>query len=360
MIGALVELHARRTATPAALAIVVGAGVVAFLGAPTGASLVTTSSVFLQEVVLSGDSGAQSAWTATLVVMVVLTLLPAAGVAQRWFRSEGDWLGTAPTPRLRIIASALCGVIIGSVLLAATAGVVTSTRALLSDHAGPLLECAAIAGPRRSIVLMPGESFEQVIADVAIPDGTRVRVRVTPTPGAGPPTTEARHGATGEEHIERVARRTWLESSASTATNSVRVTNVGEGALAVIGPGPVEVWRPSRALGRGHLRLAAHVGLFLGVLAALAFTLGAWMSPGIAALLAFSLWLGARMLVVESAYGHWLPGGAGLAASLGAVAEGRSPLRPAFAAVVATLVTCVLAIATTAPAVRSWRKEIRA
>jgi len=359
MIGALVGLHARRTATPAALAIVVGAGVVAFLGAPTGASLVTTSSVFLQEVVLSGDSGAQSAWTATLVVMVVLTLLPAARVAQRWFLSEGDWLGTAPAPRVQVIASSLCGVMLGSGLLAATAGVVTSTRTLLSDHAEPLLECAAIAGPRRSIVLMPGESFEQAIADVAIPDGTRVRVRVTPTLGGASPTTDAWHGSTGDEHVERVARRTWLESSASTATNSVRVTNVGEGALAVIGPGPVEVWRPSRALGRGHVRLAAHVGLFLCVLAALAFTLGAWMSPGVAALLAFSLWLGARMLIVGSAYGQWLPGGDGLAESLNAIAEGRSPLRPAFAAVVATIVTCALAIAATAPALHSWRKEIR-
>jgi len=359
MIAALVGLHARRTATPAALAIVAGAGIVAFLGAPTGASLVTTSSVFLQEVARGGDSGAQSAWTATLVVMVMLTLLPAAGVAQRWFRSEGDWLGTAPTPRLRIIASTLCGVTIGSVLLAATAGVVTSTRALMDEHAEPLLERAAIAGPRRSIVLGPGESFEQVLASVAIPEDARVRVRVTPTFGGASPTTEARYGTAGEENLERVARRTWLESSASTATNNVRVTNVGEGALAVIGPGPVEVWRPSGALGRGHMRLAAHVGLFLCVLAALAFTLGAWMSPGIAALLAFSLWLGARMLVVGSAYGNWLPGGAGLAESLNAIAEGRSPLRPAFAAVVATLVTCVLAIATTAPALHSWRKEIR-
>jgi len=129
MIGPLVGLHVRRTVTPSALAIVIGATVVAFLGAPAGAHLVTTSSVFLEELIEGGDGAAQAAWTAALVVLVVLTLLPAARIPDRWFRSEGDWLGTAPAPRLRIIASTLVGLALGCVLLATTAGVITAAHA---------------------------------------------------------------------------------------------------------------------------------------------------------------------------------------------------------------------------------------
>ncbi|MEM9383379.1 MAG: hypothetical protein AAGB93_25780, partial [Planctomycetota bacterium] len=291
MIPALVALHARRVAGPPAVVVVLGVASLAALGAPVDPTFDPAPELDAEGAAVVRAS---AAWIAGLVAIVALTLVPAARIPEVWFRREGAWLGPSGASRARIVMSAGAGVTAGCVVLAAMTAA-TAAAFARGDRARPLYELGVTAGPTRSVVLAPGETFEQSLEGTALTPESLVRVRVMPTYGGRAPATRAVLGSADGAPSVSVARRTWLESPADPAHPTVSVANVGEGALAVLGPRAVEVWRPSEALFGGTARLAFHVALFAATLAALAFALGAWMSPGVAALLAFAVWLGARM-----------------------------------------------------------------
>lgn len=362
----LMRLSARRAAPLPALVAVAGVVLLAILGQPGRGEIIEISPRF-EEVVLGADEIATStAWIAGLLFASTLAVVFAARIPDRWFREEGDWLGVTGTSRSSIVRTTLAGLAAGSAMFAASMGLVSAT--LGTSQGGPspggeaqgeLLELALVAGPERSFVLMPGERFEQTLPDSAFGVGARVRIRVTPALGAGGPTTNARIDLPDRSAESMVARRSWMEIAAPRGPGPVTVTNTGTGALAILGPDPVEAWRPSSAAASGQLRLAGHVALHLLCLAALAFGLGAWMGPGIAAALTVALWLGARMALPTLGLEDALPGGRSLEAALTAIAEGRSPrnVTPTLvgAATGATLVGFVLARA----ALGSWRREAR-
>ena len=83
---------------------------------------------------------------------------------------------------------------------------------------------------------------------------------------------------------------------------------------------------------------------------------GAWMRPGVAGALTFSLWLASG---VSGARPEWLPGGAGMTRALGAIAEGRCPLPPSLLGLGAAAIALVAASFAAAPAFRSWHHEAR-
>ena len=360
----LVRLIARRSSPPAALVAVAGLTALAAVGQPDRTDIAGVSPLF--EGAVTGTSGlsASTAWLVGLLLASPLLLVQAARIPDRWFRAEGDWLGVSPAPRSSIVRSSLAGLALGAAALAAAAGVgaagvgANPARAA-APGGGALLERAVVAGPSRSFVLMPGDTFEQALPPGSFVEGDRVRVRVTPTLGGAGPTTSARLVLGDRIEEVLIARRTWVELEASAGRTEVRLTNTGEGALAILGPRPVEVWRPSGALVGGHLRMAAHVALHLLFLGALALGLGAWMGPGIAGALAAALWLGLRMGLDGPGTGEWLPGGAALGSGLAALGEGRSPSPVAGGVLAAAGAAVLLGFALTRAALSAWRRDSR-
>jgi len=320
----LLRLSARRAAPAVALVGVAGVTLLAIAGQPGRAEIVEVSPKFEEVIVSGAELASSTAWIAGLVVASAFTVLFAARIPDRWFRQEGDWLGTSGTSRSSIVRSCLAGTLAGAATLPVIIGLIAGSMGQARESGpasrGQLLELAMLAGPSRSFVLMPGERFEQALPEHDLPPDARVRVRVAPALGAEGPTTKA---------------------------------------LVILGPAPVEVWRPSSAWGSGHLRLAAHAALHLAFLAALAFGLGAWMGPGIAASLALALWLGARMALASTGLADALPGGAALSAAIGAIAEGRSPLlvRPPLALAASAAVLAGFTLARTS--LGTWRRESR-
>jgi hypothetical protein len=362
----LLRLSARRAAPLPALAVVVGVTLLAVVDPPGRAEIVEVSPTF-EEVIRGGrELAARTGWIAGLLVASALVALFAARVPDRWFRHEGDWLGVTGTSRSSIVRTCLAGILLGTagfpLVIGLVAGPLGGARGEPhGDHAAraPLLELESIAGPSRSFVLMPGERFEQEFPEGTTHADSRVRVRVAPALGGEGPTTLARVEAAGQVSEQLVARRAWLEVSPSPGMRRVSITNIGTGALAVVGPDPVEAWRPSNASGAGHLRLAAHAGLYLVFLAALAFGLGAWMGPGIAATLAISLWLGARMALAATPMEGALPGGASLVAAIQAIAEGRSPQPLSTAPTIAAAGAVLTGFALARSSLGTWRRESR-
>jgi len=359
----LLRLSARRAAPAVALVGVAGVTLLAIAGQPGRAEIVEVSPKFEEVIVSGAELASSTAWIAGLVVASAFTVLFAARIPDRWFRQEGDWLGTSGTSRSSIVRSCLAGTLAGAATLPVIIGLIAGSMGQARESGpasrGQLLELAMLAGPSRSFVLMPGERFEQALPEHDLPPDARVRVRVAPALGAEGPTTKALVKSASQSSELRVARRAWLEVEAPEGGGVIAVTNTGSGALAVLGPAPVEVWRPSSAWGSGHLRLAAHAALHLAFLAALAFGLGAWMGPGIAASLALALWLGARMALASTGLADALPGGAALSAAIGAIAEGRSPLlvRPPLALAASAAVLAGFTLARTS--LGTWRRESR-
>ena len=211
----------------------------------------------------------------------------------------------------------------------------------------------------RSLVLMPGEVFEQPLNSNGA-TGREVRVRTTVTLGGAAPTTQALVEASGTSERVTVARRTWLTADLQPYASTVKVTNVGQGALAILGPLPVEIWTPSNAFLRGHLRAWGHASAMLVALVSVALLMGVSMGPGVAALLAGSLWLGLWMLVTRmGTAADWLPGGPSLGRALEALQDGRSPLPVAGASLANAGATLIASWWLGSRLLRSWRDEVR-
>ncbi|MGK0481026.1 MAG: hypothetical protein ACJAQ3_000997 [Planctomycetota bacterium] len=344
----LASLFARRLTTPAAALLV---GAVAFI-----------------------TPDPHAAWIFTLTLLALVTTARAASWPDAWLTGEGDWLGTAAIPRPSLLASAWIGGALGAIALAAVGALAIAARAELGTSSAitgtgtaPRLEPSLLAGPSRSLILMPGETFEQPLPSAQAtgsltgsPIVRRARVRTTATMGGEAPTTFALiEGGTARKRVS-VARRTWLEIDLAPDAPSVRVTNVGEGALAVLGPDPVEIWTASSAWLGGHLRLWAHASAWLVALLSLALTLGVVMGPGVATLLALSIWLGAWMLLGQGAAApEWLPGGPALHRALASIQSGQSPLPPPTSAIAAAAATLAASAAAGSVLLRTWRDEVR-
>ncbi len=325
----LIALFAARVATPAACMLVVVATLVA------------------------GD--ARAAWLFSGAIIAVLASLRAASFPEAWLTGEGDWLGTAAQTRASLMAAAWLGAALGAIVLAAVAGAsIVGKSFATEENAGAMLERSAVAGPTRSLVLMPNESFEQPIGSIGAA-GSQVRVRSTVTMGAEAPVTRAVIESGPATATVSVARRTWLTLDLPAGATSVTVTNGADGALALLGPAPFEVWSPSNAWLRGHVRMWGHASAWLVTLVSLALVWGIIMGPGVAALLGLSLWVGAWMWGA----GPWLPGGQVWQEALEAVGGGHSPLTPPWSAIGAAAVTLAGTSVIGSAWLRSWRDEVR-
>ena len=330
--------------------------------------MLTTAGVIVLAALLRGSTDeamgdaiafdhARALWSVALVILGGLALWRGASIPHGWFTGEGEWLGTVPLSRVSIAASALGGTLAGLVALTVVATLTITCVTRLPDDP---MELAAVGGPEHSILLLEGESFEQLYSErgLDLPDGTRTRVRVTPTVGGEGPTTFVRASAGGPAIEQPVARRRWIEVPHRVGT--IALDNLGPGALAVLGPWPVEIWRPTRALLGGHARAGVHACALLCVLASVAYAAGAWMGPGIAALLAFSLWIASGL---PRGSPEWtrlgLSGPSNLDGVLGAIGEGRAPSPLSTVDSVVSLAAIALAILAVRPALDTWYRENR-
>ena len=345
----LTALYARRTASAKAVLGIVGVLLVAALLRRSANEPVSDALAF---------DHARALWSVALVMLGGIALWSGASIPHRWFTGEGEWLGAAPLSRYSIATSALVGTLLGLVVLGVAA---TVTISLVSRTPDRPMELALIGGSEQSFLLLEGESFEQVLERhyVSVPDEALVRIRVTPTIGGLGPTTFVRASAGGPTIERPVARRTWIEVPHH--AGAVSLENLGPGALAVLGPWPVEAWRPSTARLGGHARVLMHCAALLCLLLALSFGAGAWMSPGIAALLAFSLWLSTGTPgLIPQRMGHEFTGATSLGRVLDAIGEGRVPAQLSLIHSGVACAALVIAILVATPALGTWYRENRA
>lgn len=309
------------------------------------------------------ETGAASTgWIAALLVATAWAATSGARLVQRWYDGESAWLAPTRPTRLALAAAGVLGISLGSAALALPPMVPFAI--LPAEGADPLLERELAAGPQRSVVLAPGDTSGIALPPVSVVAAHRLRVRLMPTVGGLGATTDARltvrdaEGDAASTDTVFVGGRRWAEFPLPPGGELLVVTNVGEGALAVLGPQPVEIWRPSDAFAGGHLRAAALAALWVAAIGALAAAAGAWVTPPIAGLLTIA----AALLAATGATGG-VPALSLLAAELGrgldALGEGRAPSRPGAGALGTAVATIALASLTVAPALSRWHREGR-
>ncbi|MEZ6016366.1 MAG: hypothetical protein R3F49_14710 [Planctomycetota bacterium] len=345
-------------------------------------------------------AAAARASAATLgLALGALMLVPhAAGLATRWRHGDGDWLGARPVGPLGALAASLLGIALAAcavvtVVLGAT-GLCAATQGATSGDAAEGSQASARAlvwraGPSGHVLLHAGESFVHRLPDVALPVGAALRVRLQNTV-EGAPYGDAELRVVDDNHAPlsaptraRIVRRTYAEVPLSAtgaphargslktsgsppperdATPTARggldvvVTALGPGAIAVLGPRPIELWGPPRAPWRADLALAGRALALLIAAAGLAAGFGAWVAAPLATLGVAALALAFAALTPEAAAlaATWLPG-SGLGAALDVAAEGRLPAGAPPGQGVGAALSVAAGLALARAALRSWR-----
>ncbi len=317
----------------------------------------------------------------------VALLAHAAGLARRWRRGDGDWLGARPIGRTAAFGAACAGLAFAALL--ANASVLAATA--LAERS-PARALVWRAGPEHHIALRPGERFVESLRNVDVPRGAALAVRAQNTaldvpfgdlelavevrPAGSPePDSGLPRGA-----LSRVARRTHVEAAGLREREPegapervdllIVLTAHGPGTLALRGPHALSLYGPPEPPWRIELALFGRAAALAVALAVGAAALGAWVSAPLAAALSGALallcaavlpeLLGAGSAAASTARPmtelclRALPGG-GFGAALDAVAAGARPegVPPAQVAVAALLLA--LAPLAARPALRSWR-----
>ncbi len=360
---AFAVLEARRTATGTALVCTLVVTLLALLksaGAIEGPAALENLTAVESRVNLSRIP---AAWTAGLMIVGGWCVVRSANLAQGWFGSrgagenpgEGCWLAPTVPSRFGIAAAAQAGIAAAGALLAMSMAAAIALAAPI-EGSGPLLEPFAVAGPVRSHLLLPGARFEQTFGDIRPPAGATVRVRMTPTANVGAGTTRVEISAGGSVVRRPLVRKSWVETGLPEGVDAVATRNVGDGSAALLGPRPVEIWQPSNALLRGHLRAWLHACALLIFLTGMALGAGLWMSPGISAATSLSLWL----FLAATGFGpQWVPGTGDMGKALAALGDGRAPAIPSPWTWVIAAAAAALAALMAMPALRSWHHEER-
>ncbi|MEE2939644.1 MAG: hypothetical protein VX460_04600 [Planctomycetota bacterium] len=359
MSAGLALLCARRAARPAVIAAVAAAAALPFMdGSSPGMNA-------LPAALHVADAGAASTgWIAALVVATAWAAMGCSRVLERWYDGESAWLAPTRPARATLAAMGTSGSAAGAAALSLAAAAVIV--AFAPPVEGTLLELEGVGGPERSLVLQPGERYERTLPAARLAGlERRGRVRLMPTVGAASPSTVARVEVVTADGVAAtsttaVVNRRWVEVPLEDPGGGTRlvVTNAGDGALAVLGPRPVQIWRASKALAGGHLRAAALAASWLAAVGALAVAAGAWTTPAIAALLAAAVALFAATDVTGDTP-LLSPIAAELGRGLAAIDEGRAPSMPGAGAMARAAAAVALATCAVRPALARWRREGR-
>ncbi|MEC8513194.1 MAG: hypothetical protein VX015_13720 [Planctomycetota bacterium] len=359
MSAGLALLCARRAARPAMIVAVAAAAALPLLDGAT--QRLDSLPAALQ---VADDGAASTGWIAALVLATAWAAMSCGHVLQRWYDGESAWLAPTRPARATLAAAGTCGSAAGTAALSLAAAAVIV--AIAPPIEGTLLELEGVGGPERSLVLEPGERYERTLpAARAEGPERRGRVRLMPTIGGASPATVARVELLTVDGVAaasttKIVNRRWVELPLGNQGDGTRlvVTNAGDGALAVLGPRPVQIWRTSNALVGGHLRAAALAALWLAAVGALAVAAGAWTTPAIAGLLTASVALFATTDVTGDVplLSHI---GEELSRALAAIDEGRAPSTPGAGAMARAAAAIALATCVVRPALARWRREGR-
>lgn len=362
----LARLEARRAAPPALLALVFG---VTWLAAALGDAVPAAP-------ILAGiaelDRGANvargaaraSAATLGLTLAGAALVWHAAALASRWRAGDGDWLGARPIGAGLALAASYLGLALGGLAL-----VVATFGATALAGGPPARGLAWRAGPERHVLLQPGETHAVTLRDIDLPPGAALRVRLQNTPGSAPfgdVLVVARvDGDARAEARVRVARRTFGEVLLPARARPdgddprgdlvVEVTALGLGAIAVVGPRPVELWTAAGGALRVDAALAARALALLLAAAAVAVGFGAWVATPLAALGVLATWTCFAWLAEGAAFlGAFLPGN-GLVQALDVAAEGRLPTGAPLGHALGVALAAASGLALARGALGSWR-----
>lgn len=275
-----------------------------------------------------------SAQALGLAVAVLALVVHASGLAWRWRRGDGDWLGARPITVTRALVASTSGLALGGAALVAA---VFAAAACSGATAGRAL--AWTGGPEEHNAVAMGKTLRVSFPAVLRPAGGTLRVRVQNTV-LDVPYGDARLDVLGSDEAliasstARVARRGFIEAALPEAGDTgplvVQLTSLGPGTLAVVGPQPVEVFGRTLAPWRADLALGLHALAAALAAAALGVGFGAWVAAPLAALCVLAL--GVTVLALgpassqawASVVASWCPG-AGLGDAFARASEGLAP-----------------------------------
>lgn len=292
-----------------------------------------------------GPDAARAAWLVASLAIAAAALARASAIGREWRTRDALWLGASSASRAAAALAWTAGVALGAALLAALTAALVGAPSGAPDRP---LERLVDAGPDRSLRVPPGGRVVHRLDAALGATGRVLRVRAFPTVGGDTPTTTlvVRSGEATAEAV--LARRTAIDLALPDGARTFEVVNAGDGAAALIGPAPFEVWAPTDALLGGHARLAGQVARIAATLAAFALLAGAWLRPGIAAGLALAALVGLEGLgggILAPALGARGPLGQGL----DAIADGRAPAPVSPAEWLGTAAVALLTAALTGP-----------
>lgn len=303
---------------------------------------------------LAAGLARQSCWIALLLAGATVLAHAAARGAHAWCGREASWVLAGRARGGALAAAATCGLALalGALLaVCAASAELAAARARTSPAGGTAWQhVRELPGPQE--LLLAGDApLRWTIDDPRGRIPARARIRLCASGGPGAPSTECelraeRAGLHTSARV-RVHGRTWIELELPSGAGPLElVFERGAGASWIaLGARPSALIAPIASARLGSLRVAAHAGLALLALAALAFACGTRLRPTLACALCASAALPACF-----AQRGWqaLPG-APLTRALAQLGQGLAPAWPSAAeAVRAALIVLAASIAAAA------------
>jgi len=330
----LARLVASRALGPGArLALLALAAVLVLRAAPTLDARLAPELHAAPEV--AAGLARQACWIALLLAGSLALAFGAARGAHAWCGREAGWALARRANGAALATAAACGFTLALAALLALCGAsaeLAAARAQRPADGTAWQQLRELPGPRE--MLLAGDApLRWTIEDPRARIPARARVRLCASGGPGAPSTEcelrAERDGVRTSARARVHGRTWIELELPPGAGPLELAfERGEGASWIaLGAAPSALLAPIASAQRGSLRVAAHAGLALLALAALAFACGARLRPGLALALCASAALPACF--AEGAW-SWLPA-APLARALTQLGQGLAPAWPSAA-----------------------------
>ncbi|MBI5364588.1 MAG: hypothetical protein HZA53_15530 [Planctomycetes bacterium] len=274
----------------------------------------------------------EALWTLTALFLVPYCVVRAARTFSRWRAGELDFLAPRAAPRVGLAGATFLGHAAATVLVALLVALACEAgRARTPSWA----DAGTVALPRTGWIT-GAAPFRALLPEDASIAGARIELELVLGTGAGPATEvvlRARRAGRGDwssEARRRVGTRDVVEVELPPGTGAVELElALVEPAARVLLPADVaRVWKPATDARGASLALAAELVLLAVAASAVAFLLGAFLSPSIASAGVLALWLVPGILGVD---GAWLPGH-GLFDALACAGRARVPAGPAASA----------------------------
>jgi hypothetical protein len=351
---ALAALVARRVFERGTLVLMLALAVLLVARAEPSADAHAASELHAAPAVAAGLAR-QACWIALLLSGSAVLAFSAARSAHAWCGPEAGWVLARRARGGALAAAALCGFALALLpLLAACFGSaeLAAARAQSSSPANGTAwqQLRELPGPQ-ALLLAGDAPLRWTIEDPRARIPERARIRLCASAGPGAPSTacelSARRAGAQTSTRARVHGRSWIELDVPPGAGALELVFQREAGASwiALGARTSALLAPIGSARAGSWRVAAHAGVALLALAALAFACGTRMNAGLALALCASV-------ALPACFGErgwqWLPG-APLSDALAQLGQGVAPAWPG-AAQCAQAAALVLAAALAAAA----------